>query len=644
MDAGDDAAGAGGDSPAAVAPTAARLREALAALSQAFESGDCSDGSAAAAVSDILNAAADDADDAGVDATHDEAAAAAARVAEEMLREVHAFLSSPSSNQLAIDALSLELVKPVAKLGALMGNCWDIANAIIEFFVSNCNPRDMLSILCEAVDAPVASNGSMYFVLLFDKLARVLVLIQRRHTEQVKVALPAVVRVMNAAVPECYEEDGKSVADMFNAALRIGNAIQEMCEKMVNQKKEELCSVLSLYSLQNIALVSRCKQQHILSTCGSVVLQHSKILTFCGFTYLGLLTGNDVTSATDKLSKDEDADLLDCFSFAMEGASLAVIWTYMDDEISKYAEVKLESALKDVKGNHLRMWQAINILRYVLSSTHYPWIIKSHSLDLLLTIANESHVEEINDHADFPSSGPQIFATLKAIESVMISAPDALMRKKAFAALKQVISMVPSSQRFDILHALIKNSIFPSLTAILLDLVKDEVSKESRRADQDLTESDQLQDGGQWPPPWFSHALELVELILKPPEGGPPCLPDHGEQVLSALNLLRFVLIIDSRGSRSRKMFGKETMRKVCSEWLIPLRPIVAGIQSESEEDGGDVAHHIMCSLNPVQLVLHRCIELAEDKMKGKQPKTEASWRALLQAWLQDNPIKHAVG
>jgi hypothetical protein len=146
MDAGDTSAAA------AVAPTPARLREALAALSKAFESGDCSDGSAAAAVSDLLNAAAD-----AADAEADAEDEAAAGVVEEMLREVHAFLSSPSSNQLAIDALSLELVKPVAKLGALMRNCWDIANAIIEFFVSNCNPRDMLSILCEVSHACVYS-------------------------------------------------------------------------------------------------------------------------------------------------------------------------------------------------------------------------------------------------------------------------------------------------------------------------------------------------------------------------------------------------------------------------------------------------------------------------------------------------------
>ena len=61
-------------------------------------------------------------------------------------------------------------------------------------------------------------------------------------------------------------------------------------------------------------------------------------------------------------------------------------------------------------------------------------------------------------------------------------------------------------------------------TAILLDLARDEVLRESRQAENNCAESDGL-------PPWASHALELVELILRPPQGGPPCLPDHSEQV-----------------------------------------------------------------------------------------------------------------
>ena len=403
-----------------------------------------------------------------------------------------------------------------------------------------------------------------------------------------------------------------SAVDLFSAALRIGNAIQEMCKTMVNHRKEELCSILGLYALQNIALVSsESKHQNILSTCGSVVLQYSKFLMFCGFTYLGLLTGNDVTSTTTKLSKEEDDNFLDCFSSAMDGASLVVVWTSMHDDMSKYAGAEFESALKEVQDNCIRKWEAINMFRYVLSSVNYSWAIKSHSLDLLLTLVDDKCSEETNDHVDFPYS-TQIFATLKAIERVMIAAPDTLMRKKAFSALKRVISAVPSTQRFDILQALIENSMFPSLTAILLDLVKNEVLRESRRADQ-VNGSDRSQDSGE-SPPWASQVLELVELILRPPEGGPPCLRDHSEEVLSALNLLRLILIIDSRGSRSAKMLRDEKIRAVYSEWLIPLRLIITGIQSELEKGGGEDENQMLCLLNPVQFVLHRCIELVEEK------------------------------
>lgn len=300
----------------------------------------------------------------------------------------------------------------------------------------------------------------------------------------------------------------------------------------------------------------------------------------------------------------------------MDGAALTVVWTYMFDDMSKYAGEELELALKEVQSNHMKKWESINMLKSVLSSISYPWIIKSHSINLLLSLAGENHVEETDNHVDFTSYAPRIFATLKAIESVMMAAPEALMRKKAFAALKKVISMVPSSQRFDILQALVNNSMSPSLTAILLDIVREEVSRESCQANNDRVESDGFQDHGE-SPPWTSHVLELLELILRPPQGGPPCLPDHCEQVISALNLLRFILIIDSRGPRSGKLFQKETLHKVHSEWLIPLRPIVTGIQSENEKDDSEIANQIVCSVNPVQLVLYRCIELVEEKMKS---------------------------
>ena len=86
---------------------------------------------------------------------------------------------------------------------------------------------------------------------------------------------------------------------------------------------------------------------------------------------------------------------------------------YDDNDMSKYAGEQLELALKEVQGNHMKKWEAINMLKHVLSSIHYPWIIKSHGLNLMLILAGENHVEEINNDVDFTCYAPRIFATLK---------------------------------------------------------------------------------------------------------------------------------------------------------------------------------------------------------------------------------------
>jgi glomulin len=86
----------------------------------------------------------------------------------------------------------------------------------------------------------------------------------------------------------------------------------------------------------------------------------------------------------------------------------------MYDDLSKYAEEELEVALKEVQENHMKKWEAINTLRYVLSSFCYPWIIKSQCINLLLILAVENRIGEINDDADFTSHSC-IFATLKVL-------------------------------------------------------------------------------------------------------------------------------------------------------------------------------------------------------------------------------------
>lgn len=42
----------------------------------------------------------------------------------------------------------------------------------------------------------------------------------------------------------------------------------------------------------------------------------------------------------------------------------------------------------------------------------------------------------------------------------------------------------------------------------------------------------------------------------------------------------------------------------------------MAGIMAENKDDHDPLVMDTVCSLNPIELVLYRCIELVEDKLK----------------------------
>nr|XP_010913381.1 aberrant root formation protein 4 isoform X2 [Elaeis guineensis] len=587
-------------------PSSLRLKEALNSCSQSFETGDFGKSdTAVTAVVDLLNSIVEP------PLSDWENATPCKRASEEALVEIQSYLSSPSSNQMAVDALSLELPKVVAKFAALSDRCREIAESIIDFLVSSCSPRDMLSILCEAIDAHIReSQEQTYFILLLSRLSKVLDHTQRRHVEQVKVAIPVILKVLNAISSVSNDEDKDSLNDLFGAAISIGTSIQAICEKMVGTRQEELCAILGLYVLQNMALISKSIQSHVVSSCRSLVLQFSKFLPFCELSYFGLITGCDVASITDEVSKEDGDDFMACFSFVMSGATLAVIWGHISDEIAKAAGEQLISVLNKIRNDRTVRWQAIGMFKYILSSIDYPWEIKSHSVELLLCMMEGINSEESSDnHTDFSCFMPSLFSSLQAVERIMIGASDASLRKKAYSALRKVVSDIPSSHRFDILRALITNSNSPSMEEILKEVHQSDMSEDNKII--------HIQNTNAGSPFWSSHALDIVELMLKPPKGGPPPLPEHSEPVLAALNLFRFILITESTGKTNHTgILSANTLHKAYSEWLLPLRTLVTGIRAENEKDDSEIADHILCALNPVQLVLYRCIELVEDKLK----------------------------
>lgn len=78
-----------------------------------------------------------------------------------------------------------------------------------------------------------------------------------------------------------------------------------------------------------------------------------------------------------------------------------------------------------------------------------------------------------------------------------------------------------------------KNGIFGQI-AILLDCVKEEMYKEnpqkkvSKENEIGNTESNMLQHSS---PFWTVRVLDFVEFVLKPPNGGPPVLPEFTDAV-----------------------------------------------------------------------------------------------------------------
>ncbi|KAL2583961.1 hypothetical protein AAZV13_14G103333 [Glycine max] len=104
------------------------------------------------------------------------------------------------------------------------------------------------------------------------------------------------------------------------------------------------------------------------------------------------------------------------------------------------------------------------------------------------------------------------------------------IEKKSFAVLKGVLADIPNSQRFDILKALITNTDSSSMIAIFIDLARKEMhtaicSSRSIVKDAPPIDNKSFLDTSFW----NTGILELVELVQRPPQGGPPSLPEQSD-------------------------------------------------------------------------------------------------------------------
>ncbi|CAN4115634.1 unnamed protein product [Withania somnifera] len=359
------------------------------------------------------------------------------RTSFEILTEIDCFITSHSRNQEVNDALSFELPKLVCKFACASKRCSEIAEHIVGHLVSMCSPREMLSILCEALSSPSEMfRVPCYFSPLIGGLAKVIILIKRRQFEQVKAAVPVILGVLKSASLEA-DEEGKDTVDLFHKAIALANSMQAVCNKLEQKDNEKLCALMGMFVLQVMALVS-IAMGHNVSSLLPIMLLLSHFLPICGLSYEGLITGHDVDKFTAICGDDGD-DSMACFSHVKHGGSLAVIWGYKSSETSVAADADFEAVKNELQKNQAKRWQAIGMLKNVFSSVDLSWELKAHALDFLLCIMDGCVHEEIqNDNVDHSTYMPTLYTALQAIDMVIIYAPNAVLRKKSFDALMKV--------------------------------------------------------------------------------------------------------------------------------------------------------------------------------------------------------------
>ncbi|RVW53825.1 Aberrant root formation protein 4 [Vitis vinifera] len=77
------------------------------------------------------------------------------------------------------------------------------------------------------------------------------------------------------------------------------------------------------------------------------------------------------------------------------------------------------------------------------------------------------------------------------------------------------------------------------------------------------------------------------------------------------------IMVINEIGKTNcTGVLSKNNLHKAYNEWLLPLRTLVTGIEAENKNDYDQLVVDMVCALNPVELVLYRCIELVEEKLK----------------------------
>lgn len=98
-----------------------------------------------------------------------------------------------------------------------------------------------------------------------------------------------------------------------------------------------------------------------------------------------------------------------------------MLWGSLSGEVEKAAGEHVVTVIDELRSNQTKRWQAICMVKYVLLSSDYPWKIKAHVIEFLLSIFDgTTNGECCDDCLDRSFLIPSIFAALQVVAFVFI--------------------------------------------------------------------------------------------------------------------------------------------------------------------------------------------------------------------------------
>ncbi|MCO5582748.1 hypothetical protein L7F22_036647 [Adiantum nelumboides] len=502
---------------------------------------------------------------------------------ETVLAETKAQLDpfSPTGQEM-LDVVGMDLPSILVKFIVITeGPCKEFAQTLLNTLLENCDPRLMFSAYMEALHSYSVLESLELCPILLDGLPKILTRLRRRRAEYFKASLKGLLKVAGVAA---------DTHDLWRILDKVAHIVLVLLDtsahEEVTEQKQRLHETLCISSLLFLARFSGFVRLDGSSVAESSLLELARLLPRCGLTDLSLVTGSflgEVNYSFIEELVNED----DFINEARQGAAIAVWWRFCFEKAASVNEKGATSVTGGLKNSRHAFWGT------------------APSTDNLLQI-NPEFLED--------KEFLELTNLLQMVQNVVIYFPRSRTRQIAYKVMVDIIRKVlPAVERFKALKHLIVETEHSSMVSLLLYVTKAEV-------DSAISSKEKFEGQALNSPFASEQVLELIKFILRPPNGRPPDLPVHTDaQVLSALNLYRFLLIKEATGkSNYTGVLSYARLEEARSQWLQPLHTFLGGLKSSFSTDDPELTASVLLSISIVEGVLCRCLELAELRLKDQ--------------------------